>query len=403
MINKSTKNQIAEQILERPEVQVLLNCARVQADETCRQRISALLRQAIDWHYLMQMAQRNCVQPLLHMHLKAVHSIQPPRAILGEIERAVHKTAIENLFLTQQLIHLVERLAACDVPAIAYKGPVLTLTFYGNLALRQFGDLDFIVREQDIGKAKQLLLAQGFIQKWPQIELSPQAEHRHIQQKYNYTFYREQDDLVVELHWAVTPRYIGVPQQPQMLWQRLDEIELGGKSILTFSIEEMLLILCLHGSNHCWNRLSWICDLAELLRSQPALNWDYVLQLAHAWRSERMLFIGLHLAQTLLNATLPEVVKLRVATDKTALKLARQSYKWLFSEEWLYFKPFEEPLYHLQMRERWRDRIRYCRYVLEPGTADDISIPLPPSLSFLYYLLRPVRLVGKHGLTLLTK
>ena len=55
--------------------------------------------------------------------------------------------------------------------------------------------------------------------------------------------------------------------------------------------------------------------------------------------------------------------------------------------------------FHWAVRERLRDKIcpYYCRYfrnVLIPTEKDRALLPLPAWLSFLYYFLRPMRLVG---------
>jgi hypothetical protein len=387
----------------RPEALLLLNCTRVVASPVHQAQITALLQQKIDWTHLLELARRNCVLPLLYLNLQPVTTGLIPAAFLAILARAYQRTAFDNLFLTQQLIDLHKVLTGARIPVIAYKGSALTQAVYGNLALRQFGDLDLIVRHEDIGKARELLLAQGFCQRWPEHNLSPQQEATHIQQKYNYTFHRAQDDLVVELHWGIAPRYLRVPWHAEWLWQRLDRISLAGQSIATFCPEELLLALSVHGANHCWNRLHWVCDIAELLRRFADLNWSHVLNLAQTWRVQRMLHLGLVLAHSLLDADLPAAVLGEIAEDKGALGLASQSCRWLFANKWLGFRPFEEPLYHLRMREHWQDRGYYCAQMLVPSAADRAFIALPQSMSFLYYPLRPVQLITKHGLHLFKK
>ncbi|MCA9471117.1 MAG: nucleotidyltransferase family protein [Nitrospira sp.] len=43
--------------------------------------------------------------------------------------------------------------------------------------------------------------------------------------------------------------------------------------------EELLLILCVHGSKHVWEELKWVCDVTELIRAQQ-IGWMRLLQLA---------------------------------------------------------------------------------------------------------------------------
>ena len=61
------------------------------------------------------------------------------------------------------------------------------------------------------------------------------------------------------------------------------------------------------------------------------------------------------------------------------------------------------PLY-LGMRERLADRLRYCVHTAMSQTAEDWElVPLPRHFFPLYYLLRLVRLTGKHGKRLLER
>jgi hypothetical protein len=56
-------------------------------------------------------------------------------------------------------------------------------------------------------------------------------------------------------------------------FQRASRVDLGGSSVRTLAPEDLLLVLCVHTANHVWSRLSWLCDIAETMRSQPI---DYI-------------------------------------------------------------------------------------------------------------------------------
>jgi Uncharacterised nucleotidyltransferase len=70
--------------------------------------------------------------------------------------------ALRNVFLAGTLLKLLRLLEAHGIAALPYKGPVLAALAYGNVAFRQFGDLDLLVRPQDADRAKALLWAQGY-------------------------------------------------------------------------------------------------------------------------------------------------------------------------------------------------------------------------------------------------
>jgi len=136
----------------------------------------------------------------------------------------------------------------------------------------------------------------------------------------------------VELHWGVIERHFSFPLDPKWLWGRLERVSLGGAAVLTLWPEDLLLILCIHGSKHLWERLSGICDVAELIRGGREMDWERITEQAAALGGERMFFLGHYLASDLLGAALPEEVLQKAKADLMAKILAREVHERLFWE-----------------------------------------------------------------------
>ncbi len=77
---------------------------------------------------------------------------------------AFQRVSALNILLTHELQKLLALFADNDVRAVPYKGPALALQLYGNVALRQFSDLDILVHPRDVLRARDLLLAEGYAQ-----------------------------------------------------------------------------------------------------------------------------------------------------------------------------------------------------------------------------------------------
>jgi hypothetical protein len=87
-----------------------------------------------------------------------------------------------------------------------------------------------------------------------------------------------------------------------------------------------------------------------------------------------------------------------IEADPKVKALARQVQEQLFWEAERPHTVREEILFHLRSKERLQDKIRYCiRLPMTTNIRDWAALPLPRYLFPLYYLIRPVRLVGKHG------
>lgn len=369
------------------------------------ERIRTLLRNNIDWQYLVRTASRHGVVPLLYWHLDATCPDAVPKATLDQLRRYFHVNAFHNRFLAGELLKLLRLFEAHGIPAIPYKGPVLAVAAYGNLSFRQFADLDILIHKQDILRAKDLLSSQGY-----QLPLTAEEEAVFLKDRYHYHFTRDAGRLHVEIHWAFTRRYWSFPIDLESLWDRLEPVSLIDTTVPSFHPEDLLLILCAHASKHDWKRLAWVCDVAELIRAHQELDWEQVMGQAARLRSERIVFLGLLLAKDCLGAILPERVLQRVQAEPVVQSLAAQLREQLFAEADCFPRVMDHVAFYLRMRERSQDRMAYLLYcfpeilrqAVTPNEKDRALLSLPVPFSSLYYLLRPIRLVKEYGLRLTT-
>jgi Uncharacterised nucleotidyltransferase len=389
----------------RPEDELLLCCARTSIDANRAAQIQALLREDLDWAHLIEIASMNGMTPLLYRSLSAICPEAVPGASMEQLRDQFEANTRYNLYLTAELLKLLDLLETHGIPALPFKGPVLAASVYSDLSLRQFDDLDILVHEPNVLIAKDLLIAQGY-RTQPggcQFHLSNAQEQAYLRSGCDYAFVSDDSEITVEVHWRFTRRYFPFLLDLARLWERLEPVSLGGKMVPSVSPEDLILILCVHGSKHLWERLSWICDVAELIRTRPDMNWGRVMEQARTTGSERMLLLGMCLAHELLDAVLPPHVMHRVQADPVVHTLATKVCRWLFyaaddpSGVWPYEWPYIQ-LFHLRMRERLSDRICYClRWALTPTVAEWDYLRLPTWLAFVYYLLRPIRVVKQSG------
>jgi hypothetical protein len=378
----------------RPEVALLLNCARSRLTNENEKQIRDLVAGDCDWNYLLQIADRHGMQPLLHWHLNAVCPDGIPDEARQQLRVAFQRVSALNILLTHELQELLALFAENKVRAVPYKGPALALQLYGNISLRQFSDLDILVHPDDVLQARDLLLAQDYAQ------LPPLTEGQQavlLRTQCNLPFTKERNRMIVELHWTVSAPSFARPFEGDDFWSRLVDGELEGTKVKLLCNEDLFLALCIHGSKHLWERLAWICDIAGFITSHPDLNWAELIQRARATGSERMLFLGLRLATDLLQAHLPTEIENALNHDAAIGGLAENVVRDLFT-------PSRRPsgivgcfMFQMKARRRIRDKIKYLRFTFTPNEKDLVRLKLPASLNFIYYLVRPVRLVVTGG------
>jgi hypothetical protein len=379
---------------KRPEDELLLCCARTNANPQTVKRIRDLFRSKIDWDYFFRLARRHSLLPLAYVQLDRHASDLLPAEVLQLLKRHYQENAARNLLLTAELCRLIKLLAASGIEAIPYKGPLLALFAYGHLNLRRFIDLDIMVRKGDVLRARELLLAEGYD---AAKSLTLDQQQLLLRTQHNLQFTRDQRQLIVELHWQVASHLFASSVKADELWQDLTTAELNDIVVKTLSADDLLFSLCVHGSRHLWERLSWICDVAELIERQK-LNWRALVERAAKTDSERMFFLGLYLAENLLGATLPPEVKQRYGSDQRLKSLAGNIAEHLFNgPEHVPASSSEIFKYNFGVRKTWRSRGRYFFYMLRPTDSDLSAHRLPPGFGFAYYLVRPFRLMFKTG------
>ncbi|MCG3209582.1 MAG: hypothetical protein FOGNACKC_03209 [Anaerolineae bacterium] len=377
------------------ELQILLCCARTELDTATVERLTGLLTQPPDWPGLLRLAQRHGVMPLLYRALNEHGVALTPPAILAELRTQYQANARRNVVLTRELLRLLALLEQHGIPAIPYKGPALAMAAYGDLALRQFGDLDVLVPRHEAERAQSVLLAQGYHRLH---RLTPMQEMAYRQGRCHNHYNLSKADLPinVELHWDIAPAHFFQPGATLPLWQTAATVALAGGETTHFSAETLVLLLCVHGTKHCWDRLALICDLAELAHRQPALDWAAVMARAQSWRVEAMIQLGLLLAHDLLAAKFPTAILPPAGVSPRVRRLAGQVIHQL-KPTVPPLSPLQTALFRLRAQSSARDRLSYLWHsLLTPTPAEWLAVNRPGLPASLYYLVRPARLLKTY-------
>src|SRR5262245_8623753 len=279
---------------------LLRQCARLHSD-TGAGVCGSIRAPGAEWDGLMALAAAHGMRPLLYRFLSGTNGfVAIPDDVTSILQEFTRQNLRKNLRLTGELILLLRMFSEEGVNVIPYKGPTLAALAYGDLGLREFGDLDLLIARSDFMKAQELLVERGY---QPEASLNAKQAAAFAGACNVMAFWHAEKEISVEMHWELSPKYLPFSPDLEKVRERMAPSHPGGQTVMTLSLEDLLVYLCAHGAKHVWEKLIWIVDVAGLIHRHSNADWDRIYELAVEQRCERVLFLGLRLARDVVGAS----------------------------------------------------------------------------------------------------
>jgi len=379
-----------------PEERLLLLCMRAALGEEPISPGDDFIPERVDWNYLLELAWRHALAPILHTGLRQARGRAIPPDFMAKLSDTVRKNTQRNLLLNAELLEILAQLESLGIEALPLKGPVLSHYLFGSIAMRQFADLDVLVRPRAVCDAVELLMSRGYR---PRVLLNRKQMASLVQFGWQYRLFHPERAYSVQLHWRIAPVYFSVSFPLRAMWRRVTSVSLAGTTVRMPCPVDLLFMLCIHGTRHLWMRLVWVHDIALILPRIGDTGWREIMRLARSSGAERMVLVGLALARKLLGVRLPDELMREIEHSSEVQRLAALAESFIFSHTDIEPSIFESCLFHIRSRERPRDRVSYLiRFAVEPTVGDIACLTLPQPLR---YLVRPLRVIAKRSLPLL--
>jgi Uncharacterised nucleotidyltransferase len=361
-----------------PEFELVLACC----GHAGQLEITSLLTPDLDWQRVLESAEHHRLIPAMHSALSGKNGVP------STVRVRAHKHAWRVLHFTVELTKIARCFEQRGIDFLAHKGPALAQLLYGNPAMRQFGDLDVIVRSRDFARAKDALTESGYD---PGLRLSARQEKSFLHSGYECSFGLNSERNLVELQWQIVPRFCSINFDIDALFNRSALIDLDGISLRTLGGEDLLLVLCVHAAKHEWAELGMLRDIATL--AQFSLDWNWIVAEARRLGILKILQVSLLAAGDLFHASLRTQLPLATqgAVELASVIVARlQGDYEPDAQSTRYFRA------QLQNRERWRDRARFVwRLATTPSVQEWQAVQIPDGYFALYRGVRIGRLMKR--------
>ncbi|ACS99912.1 nucleotidyltransferase family protein [Paenibacillus sp. JDR-2] len=369
------------------ELRFLLRLLR--SDNKLEAEEAELLAHGLDWPLFLRFAVYHETYPILYPLLVQLNAKQQwtPDFVMARLRTLYTRNTMMMLQLRGEMERVNGLLEERRVRPLFLKGPVLAAMLYGDVSGRTSGDLDILVAKQDWDASVQQLLSAGYV-------LAEQYEEEEVlnnteRKTHHVSYIHREKNIEVELHWSLNPDTVIEPSFEE-LWARRQASSLH-KSVFTLGNEDLLVYLILHGTRHGWSSLKWLLDIDRMMNQ--FLNWNRTNQLFDESGNRVLGGEAFLLATQLLGTLLPEEAHAMTLAPK-ATRLARMVLPFIREELVLYPKPERKDIAVLFNRYLLatmspRQKLLYVTNKLYPSSKDMSVLPLPRSLHFLYFPLRP--------------
>lgn len=339
------------------------------------------------------------VFPLVYNTLKIYDSLLPNEK-LSYMKKIYMDIVKENMLMTSELIKVMKLFEENDIKAIPFKGPVLSQVAYGDVISRQYVDLDILVKDKDLVKAYDLLEYNDFNS---ELEKKFFKNQLFLEKNSDISFYNSRKNITIELHWKLFAKQFLSNINITNIFNKKEHLYINKNKINIFQNELLIVYLCMHGSKHCWERIEWILDIDKMIRNAENINWELVFYLAEKNYCTKMLKLGLFISNHIFDSPIPNDVLIKIEEQYFYKKMDYvlneisniNIYKSEFQKNLSTFK------FTYNLNDNIYEKIKFIkRTFFELSHIDVRFIDLNKNFYFIYYLIKPFRLLIKYILKL---
>lgn len=363
---------------------LIIECCKEKPSED---KISYYAKKVKDWNTFLYQVGTHGVLPLVYKSLKILKKTFIPLDILSSLKDNYFKIAKDNILLSSELIKITKLFDLNNIKYINFKGASLSYSVYGDITLRQYCDLDILVELKDKFKINELLKNIGYENEYLFLKKTGYENINVI------TFFNKDLGTTIEIHFELISKSYAINLYDINLFKETNILNLKNNDIKVFNKEFLFIYLCLHGSKHIYERVSWICDINKLLIDKT-INWELVIKYAKSINIERTVLSSIYLASITFETKLPNILTININKDKKISSIANNILVSISTNNKMSFNSLN---ILLSQRKGIYNKLNLLfKSVFQVKDTDFELISFPKYLHFLYFIIRPFRLIFKQ-------
>lgn len=295
-----------------PEFLLLQQSILIGTTEQAQRNAQQLLKEhVIDWAAFLGLVAYHSIQPQVAGLFHTLPEGFVPATTRERLKVANKAVAIRQLANVREFLHIHALLKAKGITAVPYKGFWLAHSAYHSVTDRESSDVDLYILAEDLGEVQKIMFARGYVPETGSPDDDAQLILRH-NGEYNFDQFEAGKRLYhIEFHASASSQKLGLDIGLADLRDQINLQIFQGQIIPTFSPSALLFLTVLHhGGKDAWSNLKQVLDMGRLLQRYPdQLDWQWLRQINQRCDTERLLWVGLGLAQTLTGLSVPEFLQ----------------------------------------------------------------------------------------------
>jgi hypothetical protein len=381
-----------------PEMALIILICRVYLNKAQSSDINNFLAgHTINWRFFSRIAAAHQIRPLIFKVLASGQFDVNP-VFIEKLRKTCFNIATGNLHKSEELARLNALFTNHGITNFPYKGVILSQYIFGDLISRETADIDFVIEPSSFPLVYRLLLGEGYTARY----YNPAFERQILSTSHELMFTKttQKGILRVEVHWAATNNMMDIPLRNEAIFADPQVVSLSGNRVPTFNLQNQLLVLLVHhGVNDVWRNLRHCLDITLFLeKAHDKIDWPKLHDATVKYRIRHTTEAGLMISRQLFDGAVPSVFEQNGALPDFLL------------ENLLRFPPLKKRKLNVEnlsqqlfLRDSLLDKLRLlARYIktgIQPNIRDMEANPLKAKWYFMYYFIKPYRIIFKRETT----